>query len=596
MAVTEEDEYESDPEQTKLSLQMRRRVEASDDENEDSDSRNIGSRVSDYESDEQGAPAEYDDDDDDDDVNDDDVNDDVESELDEEVVIVEEDKEYVVEQVVENMNGSEAGEGEKGKKENEPFAVPTAGAFYMHDDRFRGISGRGRGRGGGNRRNLGGNKLWETRDDKKWGHDKFEELTTQERPYFENRRGSRGRNRGRGRYQGQNREYSHGNRPKPQDNNYQNSEPKFVRGKGPRRYRPVTKNNAEASSNNRRPLKSLEKGSHTSTGKASYAATSTSESAQIPSGKNSFASRLNYASPPFYPSGSSNQEANLGQKRNTQTGHFSQSSNMQRKSVPDSLGMEKLYINDTVSSHSGKHLNKGRSQAGQTLLGQRTYQPVPPHNQGNRHPLPKVSSPPKVPGPTQFVESKDVSSSLESNNSKMALVGKGKGGVQGNAMGSFPYGGNHGDQNFTGAPRFLPGQHPGGMGVPAVGMAFPGYVGQPNGIGNSEMTWLPVLAGAARGLGASGGLGGAYGSPYMTMDGAYHAQTSFMPPASSKENLIEPGNNVKPFQRSELVNDESSGQRLNKARRQVRIWIHHLHFTIIKFFISIYMLIYCDCL
>ena len=33
------------------------------------------------------------------------------------------------------------GEGEEGKKENEPFAVPTAGAFYMHDDRFRESSG-----------------------------------------------------------------------------------------------------------------------------------------------------------------------------------------------------------------------------------------------------------------------------------------------------------------------------------------------------------------------------------------------------------------------------------------------------------------------
>jgi hypothetical protein len=33
-------------------------------------------------------------------------------------------------------------------------------------------------------------------------------------------------------------------------------------------------------------------------------------------------------------------------------------------------------------------------------------------------------------------------------------------------------------------------QHPGGIGVPAVGMAFPGYVAQPQlGLGNSEMTW-----------------------------------------------------------------------------------------------------------
>lgn len=39
------------------------------------------------------------------------------------------------------------------------------------------------------------------------------------------------------------------------------------------------------------------------------------------------------------------------------------------------------------------------------------------------------------------------------------------------------------------------GQHPGGMGVPAVGMAFPGYVAQSQlgGLGNSEMTWYCLL-------------------------------------------------------------------------------------------------------
>ena len=36
----------------------------------------------------------------------------------------------------------ESGNGnEEEKKENEPFAVPTAGAFYMHDDRFRDNAG-----------------------------------------------------------------------------------------------------------------------------------------------------------------------------------------------------------------------------------------------------------------------------------------------------------------------------------------------------------------------------------------------------------------------------------------------------------------------
>lgn len=39
------------------------------------------------------------------------------------------------------------------------------------------------------------------------------------------------------------------------------------------------------------------------------------------------------------------------------------------------------------------------------------------------------------------------------------------------------------------------GQHPGGMGVPAVGMAFPGYVAQPQlGMGNSEMAWYGYVS------------------------------------------------------------------------------------------------------
>lgn len=38
------------------------------------------------------------------------------------------------------------------------------------------------------------------------------------------------------------------------------------------------------------------------------------------------------------------------------------------------------------------------------------------------------------------------------------------------------------------------GQHPGGIGVPAVGMAFPGYVAQSQlGMGNSEMTWYGFI-------------------------------------------------------------------------------------------------------
>lgn len=35
------------------------------------------------------------------------------------------------------------------------------------------------------RRNLGARNLWESKDDRKWGHDKFEEMTTQETPFGE---------------------------------------------------------------------------------------------------------------------------------------------------------------------------------------------------------------------------------------------------------------------------------------------------------------------------------------------------------------------------------------------------------------------------
>jgi hypothetical protein len=58
---------------------------------------------------------------------------------------------------------------------------------------------------------------------------------------------------------------------------------------------------------------------------------------------------------------------------------------------------------------------------------------------------------------------------VESSKSRTALVGKGKGIIQGNGRGSFLYGGaevvgatrnmgvGHGDQNLPGTPTFLPG-------------------------------------------------------------------------------------------------------------------------------------------
>lgn len=158
----EEADYESDPEEAMLPLTMRRR-EASDDEEGDVERREKkpAARVgtgSDVESDGQGGAEAYDDE---------------ESEIDEEVEEEEEDVDDGLEEVefeerrsggrvdvgegevaavaaadsgVEGRrsvgesgagsHGSDQG-GEEEKKENEPFAVPTAGAFYMHDDRFQ---------------------------------------------------------------------------------------------------------------------------------------------------------------------------------------------------------------------------------------------------------------------------------------------------------------------------------------------------------------------------------------------------------------------------------------------------------------------------
>ncbi|XP_076916661.1 protein MLN51 homolog [Bidens hawaiensis] len=595
--MADEDDYESDPEQAKLSLKMRRRQEASDDEEEDDgdarvrvNERVIDSMVSDYESDGQGAAAEYEEDDDDDEY--DDLVE--EEEVVEDEVKVEDnnnnnnkdvDRVYVGEsgeQLEDNGNGGgEEGGGQGEKKENEPFAVPTAGAFYMHDDRFRDSAG------GRNRRTLGGRKLWELRDDSKWGHDKYEEMSMHERPHNEGRRGgSRGRNRTRGRNRGEDHGFVRGNRPKSYNNNNQTSGPKSVRGRGPRRYQPSTQNSFESSAQSRQFAKPIEKTSHANSGRAS-AATSASESSQVPVRKN-VASSLNYASPPFYPSGSSNKETNLTQKKDAQTGSVNRAPHnpvmaenypARGKNVSGSLGMDKLYIDDSIS----KPVNNMQPQAegrgpGPISFGNMAYQPV---NRPNVQPSgqqfvarsasgSRASSPPKTSSPAHGVESLDVESSTESNDSKTALVGKGKGSIiPSSGMSSFSYG----DQNFPGAPTFLPvmqfaGQHPGGLGVPAVGMAFPGYVGQPNGMGNSEMTWLPVLAGAAGALGAAG-LGATY--PYITMDGAYHARasgqpSSLAPPMNKDGNMNKSANEMMPSQKPELANDELR-QRQNKARR-----------------------------
>ncbi|KAL3511814.1 hypothetical protein ACH5RR_024531 [Cinchona calisaya] len=679
-AKEEEVEYESDPEETKLSLKIRRREASDEEEDEGGNGEDRGRREnlkphrrivdSDVESDGQGAAAEYEDE---------------EVYVDEEIIdedeYVEEEEEYyeetrgeigeveVVEaeigneiredrmvtksfeglqgsnddgHFVEGANENQQGEeGEEEKKENEPCAVPTAGTFYMHDDRFRDNAG------GRNRQTFGGRKLWESKDEKKWGHDKFEELTIQERHFDEGRRNSRGRYRGRGRNRGAEwGGYGQGNKPrtyntsnKQNKNNNQNNVPKSVRGRGPRRYHPSFKNDEKVP-----PALNQHSGR----------VSALTSNVEFPAKKHVFASSLNSASPPFYPSASTStststsKEVALTQKRDVQpesnnrrihhsvaNGSFSaaQSSAVQLgKSVIDSIGVDTLYIDDSIATVAGKpsttlqfppgSLSMSSSQSlkprdqgrGMNSLPQVTYQSAGPNSQVNRISPPTllhnaqgnpvqnrgqpslqasgqqfaqnpgggslVSSPPKAAINKTPFESGETESPSESNKSKAALVPKGKGSVQGGGRGSFLYGGAqvmgasgnlgtvHGDQNFH---TFLPvmqfgGQHPGGVGVPAVGMAFPGYVAQPQlGLGNSEMTWLPVLAGAA------GSLGATYCSPYLATDGSYQprpsGQASSLAAASIKEsNADKPHNEYNPSQRPEVANDDFVQRQKNPRR------------------------------
>ncbi|KAL4334999.1 hypothetical protein GQ457_07G031960 [Hibiscus cannabinus] len=676
MATTgEEVDYESDPEEAKRSLAMRRREAASDDEEgERGEANNTVARVDQRavihsdESDDQGGAADYDDEveeldlEEDEEVEDgEEVYDEVEEEFDEEeleevrkgelpgnvdgtgedvngVVVVDGSRNVDEGVGINNNDNNHVGEeGEEEKKENEPFAVPTAGAFYMHDDRFRDNVG------GRHRRTHGGRKLWESKDDGKWGHDKFEEMNLQERHYEDGGRSSQGRYRARSKNRDPDSGYPRGSRPRTfGKSNNQNHDSKAVRGRGPRRYEPTLRKSSQAPpTQNRLSRKPHERTSQANSIRA-FIPETTADTATVPARKHIVESSLSSASPPFYPSGSSNKDSTLTQKEDMQAGSISrkphpsvtdenfsvsQSNSLQGKNVLDSLSMAKLYIEDSSMSTSVKPLasvqlgNTGQPShsrvqgRGVTIPGQKAYQPAPHQNQVNRVSPPtqmnsvqrspvqgralssvqaiaqqlgqhpgigsQASSPPKTAMSVSSYESGEVESS-ETSKSKVALVSKGKSSAQGAGRGSFLYGGaqimgatgniavNHGDQNF---PAFLPvmqfgGQHPGGLSVPAVGMAFPGYVAQPQlGRGNSEMTWLPVLTGAA------GALGATYCPPYIAVDGSYQARPSGQissTGSSSKENTSNKSNNEwRPSQRTEFVSDEF-GQRQNNPNKQSR--------------------------
>ena len=135
--ATSEAEYDSDPEELNRSLATRRR-EASDDDSDDDDAvrdvKNQRAVVDSDLSDEEVGTVKYD--------NDEDGEDSYEDEEEESGGGIDNDKSGVVKEAG-DMNGEEENE-----KEKLQAAVPTGGAFYMHDDRFQEMSA------GGNRFTL----------------------------------------------------------------------------------------------------------------------------------------------------------------------------------------------------------------------------------------------------------------------------------------------------------------------------------------------------------------------------------------------------------------------------------------------------------
>ncbi|CAO2170509.1 unnamed protein product [Urochloa humidicola] len=640
--VEEDEEYVSDPDDAPLPT-MRRR-EASDDEGSE-DGRPRARIGPDQDDDGQGAPEAYDDE----------VDEEYYDEEEEEVGEGFEEYEGRAPPPMEDGGGGGqvsrgedgvAGEeglaegeakGEGEEKEQEPFAVPTSGAFYMHDDRFQ-EENRGR-----RRRMFGGRKLWDAKDDQAWVHDRFEEMNLHDDRY-EDQRMSRGRFRGRGgrgKARGGGRGFRRGGKSRTyqEDGNTQNRPPKVVRGRGPRRYEAVARNSREVVGSQRKQAARFREPAPNTAAARDSGQVSHTQPEVAPPKKNVINSSLNSASPPFYPSGASNQDFPVAaQRRDIQTGgsnkvlpsSMKMDDNSRLQSGPmvkgrasmDYGGRDRFHADGPVRSSPGRaqaaSLNSGftssvnpaqspivRASGGSSNTG------VSSNNQptSSFHQMPRISTqmqshapvvhpksgqvpnqsaariPPQpsnnrtnnsVPAqhqPVKSTESGENGSYHSQNNSKVpsAVV---KANNQETGMGSFMYGGaqvigaaglSQGDQNFPGTPALLPvmqfgGQHPGGPGVPTIGMALPGYVAQQQmGMGNNEMTWLPLLAGAA------GAFGGSY-PPYIALDPSFYSRPSGQTSSSvpSREPTANRGSKSPP--RNDIGNEELD-QRQNKPRR-----------------------------
>ncbi|KAL6609587.1 hypothetical protein ACP70R_039556 [Stipagrostis hirtigluma subsp. patula] len=693
-----EEEYESDLDDAPLPA-VRRRAAASDDEEEDEEEeggapsrpRKAGS---DADSDGQGAPEVYDDGAYEDDEEEYEEYEEVHEEFDggaggervvatEAVAEVGEEEGKAGDGEAEEAGEAAAGEEEEENKGNEPYAVPTTGAFYMHDDRFQEARGRGRGR---QRRMVNSRKLWNPKEEQAWVHDRFDEMNLHDFHGDNTRRKPGGRFRGRGgapggRTRGISRGNFRGNRsqsyyhdggknysyvPKESHVSYDNTKnarraphdngknrvpkqshahyddassydivpkesrsyhgdakgqknaPRVVRGRGSKRYQPRWRSTSEISSAQNNKSQNLEgTQSNVNLGKP-QSQPSDSRPEQVLPIKQTVASNLNSASPPFYPSRSSHQEFPVTQGGNAKassTGKpFSPSIGMEHVSPTPQYGnllRAKAFVPsvghadaamkgmNTSALHSSASSSNGPFPVATSQVARDYVRPSHPVVQSSLV-QPSTQSVPRMPaqmfGPrfgvsnkipsslqsTSSVSNEDTETSLSgSNKLNTRLTVKGEPGEQGEEHASFLYGGAHvlgptgavgltlGDQGFHGTPALLPvmqfgGQRPGGPGVPSIGMALPGFVSQQQlGLSNSEMTWLPILTGA------SGALGATYGSPYIAMDGNYYSRASEQ--ASSSVSYREPSvsNASSPLKSQEIteVASDEFVQRQNKPRR-----------------------------
>ncbi|XP_024008434.1 protein MLN51 homolog isoform X2 [Eutrema salsugineum] len=516
-----EPDYESDPEELKRSLATRRR-EASDDDDEYED-QEVKNQRAEVDSDESDEQVKYDNDE----------NKSEDSYEDEEEGAVDDGKRSDMMKSAEE-DGAAHIDGEE-EKEKQSSSVPTGGAFYMHDDRFQEISA------GRSRRMRGGRQ---SGDERKWGHDKFEEMNTQEKHYDKT---SRGRFRGRGRGRGQGRGYARGSSSNASSTSGQQIfVPKTVtRGGGLR-------SNQAHSAQSKQLRNSHEKTSHSRRSPTAPAKTG-NESALTK--KNLVASSLSSASPPFYPSVSSSnlvQSIQVGMERLDTNESVAPSGKKYRNTRSD---FSPVYTAQTFQSTSQ---GRGAPAAGNEFYPQS-------HRQGVRFSSPKqLNGDSKGTGQNGIKASgqgvdqhsaviRSFSSSAQKTSSSInrypqsaletgAWIAKGKGTLQPSESSALMYNGSQvmgraeslqsGDNsNF---PAFLPVMQFGGQhgGVAAFGMAFPGYVQPENGVGNPEMTWMPVLTGP-------GALGASYSPPYAAIDGSYKPHKPELPSSAgsiSKEN------------------------------------------------------------